>query len=282
MATAFCKCAHAGAHVHRIPFYIEMAVRNSIYGRPGASYLDLPDDIIMGKVDESRLDEPARCPDPPRTQAMPADVERALNTLRSAERPLVIVGKGMAYSRAEDEVRAFIERTKVPFLASPMGKGVMSDTHPLSVGAARSHALQNADVVFLMGARLNWIMHFGLPPRFNKNVRIIQLDIAPESIGQNAPTEVALVGDGKAIVAQINEALGKREWVFPKDTPWPPAIVEKSAANAAQIAPQLADDQAPANYYRALKDVAAWTPEAAIIIAEGTSTMHIGRTQLLN
>src|SRR5437879_111367 len=194
----------------------------------------------------------------------------------------VIVGKGMAYSRAEDEVRAFIERTKVPFLASPMGKGVMSDTHPLSVGAARSHALQNADVVFLMGARLNWIMHFGLPPRFNKNVRIIQLDIAPESIGQNAPTEVALVGDGKAIVAQINEALGKREWVFPKNSPWHAAIAEKAAANAAQIAPQLADDQAPANYYRALKDVAAWTPEDAIIIGEGASTMDIGRTQLFN
>src|SRR5256886_16117969 len=126
---------------------------------------------------------------------MPADVERALNTLRSAERPLVIVGRGMAYSRAEDEVRAFIERTKVPFLASPMGKGVLPDTHPLSVGAARSHALQHADVVVLMGARLNWIMHFGLPPRFDKNVRIIQLDIAPETIGQNAPIEDTIVGD---------------------------------------------------------------------------------------
>src|SRR5207245_11726433 len=142
---------------------------------------------------------------------MPADVERALDVLRLAERPLVIVGKGMAYSRAEDEVRAFIERTRLPFLASPMGKGVMPDAHPLSVGAARSHALQNADVVFLMGARLNWIMHFCLPPRFNKNVRIIQLDIAPESIGQNALTEVTLVGDGKAINATLNEADGKRK-----------------------------------------------------------------------
>src|SRR5215813_5137692 len=178
IATPFSKFAHAVEHVHRIPFYVEMAVRNSIYGRPGASYLDLPDDIILGKVDESRVEEPARCPDPPRTQAMPDDVDRALDLLRSAERPLVIIGKGMAYSRAEDEVRAFIERTKVPFLASPMGKGVVSDTHPLSVGAARSHALQNADVVLLMGARLNWIMHFGLPPRYNKNVRFIQLDIA--------------------------------------------------------------------------------------------------------
>ena len=170
----------------------------------------------------------------------------------------------------------------MPFLASPMGKGVMPDAHPLSVGAARSHALQNADVVFLMGARLNWIMHFGLPPRFNKNVRIIQLDIAPETIGQNAPTEVALVGDGKAIVGQLNKALEKREWVYPKDSPWHAAIAEKAAANAAQIAPQLVDDTAPANYYRALKDVAAWAPEDAIIIGEGASTMDIGRTQLFN
>ena len=214
-----------------------MAVRNSIYGRPGPTYLDMPDDIITGTVDESKVAEPARCPDPPRTQAMPEDVERALKALESAERPLVIIGKGMAWSRAEDEVRAFIERTQLPFLASPMGKGVMPDNHPLSVGAARSHALQNADVVFLMGARLNWIMHFGLPPRFNKNVRIVQLDIAAEQIGQNAPTEVALVGDGKAIVGQLNKALGGRKWVYPKGTPWHTAIAEKTAANAAQITP---------------------------------------------
>src|SRR6185437_14929007 len=103
------------------------------------------------------------------------------------------VGKGMAWSRAEEEVRAFVERTQLPFLASPMGKGVMDDNHPLSVGAARTHALQEADVIFLMGARLNWIMHFGMAPRFNKNVRIVQLDISPEAISQNVPTEVGLV-----------------------------------------------------------------------------------------
>ncbi len=282
IATPFCKFAHAIEHVHRIPFYVEMAVRNAIYGRPGASYLDIADDIIQGKVDEAQVLEAARVGDPPRTQAMPDDVEKALNVMREAERPLVIIGKGMAYSRAEEEVRKFIERTQVPFLASPMGKGVMPDTHPLSVGAARSHALQNADVVFLMGARLNWIMHFGLPPRYNKNVRFVQLDIAPETISQNAPAEVALVGDGKAIVAQLNSSLEKREWVYPKDTPWRTSIAQKAAANAAQIAPQLADDQAPANYYRALKDVAAWCPDDAVIIGEGASTMDIGRTQLLN
>jgi 2-hydroxyacyl-CoA lyase 1 len=93
----------------------------------------------------------------------------------------------------------------------------MDDTHPLSVGAARSHALQEADVIFLLGARLNWIMHFGLPPRFNKKVKIVQLDIAPEAIGQNVPAEVGLVGDGKAIVGQLNKALESRQWFYPKD-----------------------------------------------------------------
>jgi 2-hydroxyacyl-CoA lyase 1 len=98
----------------------------------------------------------------------------------------------MAWSRAEDEVRDFIEKTQLPFLATPMGKGVMDDDHPLSVGAARSLALKEADVIFLMGARLNWILHFGMAPRFNPNVKIIQLDIAAESIGTNRPTEVPL------------------------------------------------------------------------------------------
>jgi 2-hydroxyacyl-CoA lyase 1 len=259
-----------------------MAVRNSIYGRPGATYLDMPDDIILGQVEEEKVHQAATIAEPPRMQAMQQDVEQALNVLESAERPLVIVGKGMAWSRAEDEVRSFVERTQVPFLASPMGKGVMDDTHPLSVGAARSHALQEADVIVLLGARLNWIMHFGLPPRFNKKVRIVQLDISPEAIGQNVPAEVALVGDGKAIVGQLNKALTNRQWFYPKDTPWRAAIAEKSAANAKQIQPMIDDNSTPTNYYRALKDISAWVPSDAVIIGEGANTMDIGRTQLPN
>ena len=282
ISTPFCKFAHAVEHPHRIPFYVEMAVRNSIYGRPGATYLDMPDDIILGEVEEERVRFPKRCSDPPRSTAPQENIEQALQVLKSAQRPLVIVGKGMAWSRAEDEVRAFIEKTGLPFLASPMGKGVMDDNHPLSVGAARSHALKEADVIFLMGARLNWIMHFGLPPRFDKNVRIVQLDIAPEAISQNVPAEVALVGDGKAIVGQLNKALESFEYMYPADTPWHKAIAEKSAANAKQIKPMIDDESAPTNYYRAFRDIAPWIPENAIIIGEGANTMDIGRTQMPN
>ncbi len=282
IASPFCKFAHAVEHVHRIPFYVEMAVRYSIYGRPGACYLDMPDDIILGECEESEVIQMTTVADPPRMVAPQDSIEKALNVLESAERPLIIVGKGMAWSRAEDEVRQFIERTQVPFLASPMGKGVADDTHPLSVGAARTHVLQNADVIYLLGARLNWIMHFGLPPRFNKNVKIVQLDISPEAISQNVAAEVPLLGDGKAIVGQLNKALENRQWFYPKDTPWHKAIAEKSEANAKQIAPQAADDSAPTNYYRAFKDISEWLPDNAVIIGEGANTMDIGRTQMPN
>jgi 2-hydroxyacyl-CoA lyase 1 len=280
IASPFCKFAHAIESVRRIPYYVEMATRNAIYGRPGATYLDMPDDIIQGKCEVDKIAEATRVPEPPRTVAPAENVEAALNLLEKAQRPLVILGKGMAWSRGEDEVRAFIERTQVPFVRSPMGKGVMPDDHPLSAGAARTLALQQADVIFLMGARLNWIFHFGLPPRYAKDVKIIQLDISPEEIGHNKPTEVALVGDGKAIMAQVNKALANRQWFHPKDTPWRQALTKKAAENAATIKPQIDDDQGPAGYYRALRDVAAWMPKNAILSAEGAGTMDIGLTQL--
>jgi 2-hydroxyacyl-CoA lyase 1 len=280
IASPFCKFAHGIESVARIPNYVEMATRNAIYGRPGATYLDMPDDIIRGTCELDKVAQVERVPEAPRSVAPAENVEAALNLLEKAQRPLVLLGKGMAWSRGEDEVRAFIERTQVPFVRSPMGKGVMPDDHPLSAGAARTLALQQADVIFLMGARLNWIFHFGLPPRYAKDVKVIQLDIAPEEIGHNKPTEVALVGDGKAIMAQLNKALANRQWFHPKDTPWRQALSKKSAENAASIKPQIDDDQGPAGYYRALRDVAAWMPKNAILSAEGAGTMDIGLTQL--
>jgi 2-hydroxyacyl-CoA lyase 1 len=280
IASPFCKFAHAIDTVRRIPYYVAEATRQATFGRPGATYLDVPDDIITGKCEDSEVVQAYKIPEPPRFQAPPENIEAALNLLERAERPLVIVGKGMAWSHAEDEVRTFIERTQVPFLRSPMGKGVIPDDHPLSVAAARTLALQNADVVFLMGARFNWILHFGLPPRYAENLKVIQLDIAPEEIGHNRPTDVALVGDGKAIMAQINHALAGRQWFHPKDTPWRQMITKKASENAAAIKPQVDDDSAPGGYYRMLRDIAEWMPRNSILSAEGAGTMDIGLTML--
>ncbi|MBI2724367.1 MAG: oxalyl-CoA decarboxylase [Chloroflexi bacterium] len=281
-ARPWCKLSAEVDRVERIPYYIEQAVRTSIYGRPGPVYLDLPGDVITGSCDDDAAQQRPRVPEPPRPLADPAAVEAALEALKGAERPLVVVGKGAAYADAATEVRAFIEGTQLPFLASPMGKGVMPDDHPLSTAPARSHVLQNTDLVFLIGARLNWIMHFGLPPRWNKDVRVIQLDIAAEEIGTNVPAEVGLVGDAKAVMGQLNESLARAPWQFGAENTWRTGIEKKIEENRGSTQAMLDDDTAPMGYYRALRDIRDVLPREAIICSEGASTMDIGRTVLPN
>jgi 2-hydroxyacyl-CoA lyase 1 len=266
----------------RIPFYVEQAVRTCISGRPGAAYLDFPDDLITATVDEDAVAFPPRCPDPARPYAEPSAVERAIDVLRSAERPLVIVGKGAAYSHAEEEVRQFIEATQLPFLSSPMGKGVVPDEHPLSVAPGRGLALQDADVVVLLGARLNWIMHFGLPPRFAEGVKTIQVDIAAEEIGRNVPAEVGLVGDLRSVVGQLNEALTANPFTFAADAPWHATLAAKVEENRNFVGQMMDDESVPMGYYRVLREIRDQAPAGTIIQAEGAQTMDISRSVLMH
>jgi 2-hydroxyacyl-CoA lyase 1 len=279
-ARPFAKYAARPDCLARVPYFVEQAVRTSIYGRPGAAYLDLPNDIIVGKLAEDQIRFGPRCPDAPRPHADPREVERALAALRSAKRPLVIVGKGAAYARAEREVREFLRATRLPFLASPMGKGVVSDDHELSIAPARSHALQNADLILLVGARLNWIMHFGLQPRFRPDVRVVQVDIAAEEIGTNVPTEVALVGDARAVVGQLNAALEAEPFRFASDSVWWSELREQVEANVRSVDAMLHDDATPMGYYRVLREIRDQLPRDAILCSEGANTMDIGRSVL--
>jgi 2-hydroxyacyl-CoA lyase 1 len=282
LARPFCKWIGQAERIEMIPRYIATAVRMAISGRPGPVYLDLPGDIIASSIDEDKLQYPPRVEVPPAPHVDPALVKQALASLRSASNPLAIIGKGAASALAEDQVRRFIEETQMPFLPSPMGKGVIPDGHPLSVAAARTYALQNTDLVFLIGARLNWIMHFGLPPRFRQDLRVVQLDIAPEEIGANVPTEVPLVGDAKAVMAQMVAALEEDPWQVSAQSPWKQALQKEMDSKLAATAPLLESDEVPMNYYRPLKEIQDALPRDAIIVAEGASTMDISRQVLDN
>lgn len=264
----------------RIPFYIEQAVRTSMAGRPGATYVDFPDDLITATIDESEVTFPPRCPDPPRPRADRTEIERAMDVLRNAKRPLAIIGKGAAYARAETEVRAFIEATQIPFLPTPMGKGVVPDSHPLSVAPGRGLALEKADVIVLLGARLNWILHFGLPPRFAQGVKFIQIDIASEEIGRNVSAEVGLVGDLRAIVSQFNTSLDTNAFRFPDDAAWRSELATKVQENKQAVQAMMDDESVPMGYYRVLREIQEQAPANAIIQAEGALTMDISRTVL--
>ncbi|KAI1952584.1 hypothetical protein LOZ57_000662 [Ophidiomyces ophidiicola] len=189
------------------------AIRNAYricwYGRPGATFIDLPADLIQGRSDiENVTPGSQEISSPPLPAADPARIFKVVQILKSAKSPLIIVGKGAAYARAEASIRELIERTGVPFLPTPMGKGVVPDSHALNASGARSVALKNADVVILFGARLNWILHFGEPPRWSSSVKIIQVDIRPEELGHNMGIgELGLVGDIDLVAKQLLSAL---------------------------------------------------------------------------
>lgn len=163
------------------PPLIEKAVRLSMVGRPGCTYIEVPGDMLRSSVPENEL-SPSLVFDVsqiPRCLASQESLAQATALLKSAKQPLVIFGKGAAMTRAESQIRTLVDQTRLPFLPTPMGKGVVPDSHVLNVSAARSAALKEADTVLLVGCRLNWILHFGLPPRFKPDVKIIQIDIDP-------------------------------------------------------------------------------------------------------
>uniref|UniRef100_A0A3B4DME8 2-hydroxyacyl-CoA lyase n=1 Tax=Pygocentrus nattereri TaxID=42514 RepID=A0A3B4DME8_PYGNA len=224
------------------------AVRSSIYGRPGACYIDIPGDMVNAKVDRTNVRFVSCCPSPPASLANSQEISEAVGVLKQAQRPLIIIGKGAAYGRAENEIKELVELSGIPFLPTPMGKGVLPDDHPNCVSAARSRSLLQADVVLLLGARLNWILHFGFPPRFSPNVKVIQVDVCAEELSNNVRAAAALLGDVRAVVGQ-------------------------ALALHATL---------PMNYYTAFHNIAELLPKDCIIVSEGANTMDIGRTMLLN
>jgi 2-hydroxyacyl-CoA lyase 1 len=279
---------------------IHRAYRFAWYGRPGPTFVDLPGDLIMMPTSDgkSHLDLPsAKSLRPPPKAFADADrVAEAVTLLKVAKAPLVVIGKGAAYARAEGHINELVTRHNLPFLPTPMGKGVIPDDHPLSATAARSAALKNADVVVLLGARLNWILHYGEPPKYSSGVKIIQVDISPEELGRvngHGEPAVSLFGDIGAVVSQINAALGG--WTaFPKqrlDNNSHPYLAALSASahknNAAQSRKSLAVTQPGQllSYERAyhiinaaLNDLTSPSQSEIVWMSEGANTMDISRT----
>ncbi|XP_043922774.1 2-hydroxyacyl-CoA lyase 1 [Protopterus annectens] len=265
-----------------IPLVVEKAVRSSIYGRPGACYIDIAGDMVNATIDKSKVQYIPCCLPPPVSMAEPCAIAKTLSILRSSQRPLLIIGKGAAYARAEKNINEFVDRCGLPFLPTPMGKGVVSDDHPNCVAAARSRALLHADVIVLLGARLNWMLHFGLPPRYHPDVKFIQVDICAEELGNNVKPSVALLGDIKAVVQQLLEYVQEQPWKYPSSSEWWKILKDKIKENEDASQELALQKSLPMNYYTVFHCIRKLLPRDCLIVSEGANTMDIGRTILKN
>ena len=281
IAKPLCKAAFRVLHAADIGIGVARAIRAAVSGRPGGVYLDLPAKLFSQVMDAAAGQKslvkvidaaPAQIP-------APAAVRRALDVLKSAKRPLIILGKGAAYAQADEAIRALVEKSGIPFLPMSMAKGLLPDTHPQCAGAARSTVLRDSDVVMLIGARLNWLLSHGKGKNWGEpgSKKFIQVDIEPKEMDSNVEIVAPVVGDiGSCVSALLAGIDGK--WPAPP-ADWTNSVKAKKEENVAKMAPRLMNNAAPMDFYGALgalRTVIKERPDA-ILVNEGANTLDLAR-----
>jgi oxalyl-CoA decarboxylase len=280
IAKPLCKAAFRVLHAADIGIGLARAIRAAVSGRPGGVYLDLPGKLFSQVIDaEAGTKSLVKVVDPAPAQ-IPSDtaIKRALDLLRRAKRPLIILGKGAAYAQADDDIRTLVEKTGAPFLPMSMAKGLLPDTHPQCAGAARSTVLKDADVVLLIGARLNWLLSHGKGKSWGEAPKkFIQIDIEPREMDSNVEIVAPVVGDIGSCVAALLAAMGPNWPAAPAD--WIETVGSKRTENIAKMAPRLMNNKSPMDYHGALGALRTIIKERpdAILVNEGANTLDLAR-----
>ena len=280
IAKPLCKAAFRVLHAADIGIGVARAIRAAVSGRPGGVYLDLPAKLF-GQVMDAEAGRkslvkvidaaPAQIP-------APEAIKRALDVLKGAKRPLIILGKGAAYAQADDAIKSFVEKSGAPFLPMSMAKGLLPDTHPQCAGAARSTVLKESDVVMLIGARLNWLLSHGKGKTWgDAPKKFIQIDIEPREMDSNVEIAAPVVGDIGSCVAALMSGMGANWPAASAD--WIKTVTSKRDENVAKMAPRLMNNNSPMDYHGALgvlRTIVKERPDA-ILVNEGANTLDLAR-----
>ena len=281
-ARPYAKASYRINKAEDIGIGIARAIRAAVSGRPGGVYLDLPAQLLSQTLDAERGRKSiVRVVDPVPRQIPAQDaVKRALDVLKGAKRPLILLGKGAAYAQADADIRAFVEKSGIPYLPMSMAKGLLPDNHAQSASAARSFVLAEADVVVLIGARLNWLLSHGKGKTWGAPVakQFIQIDIAPTEIDSNVAIAAPVIGDIGSCVAALLAGMGTG---FGKPSAeWTGAIAERKEKNLAKMAATLEKNPSPMNYHsalRAIRDVLKTRPDVNLV-NEGANALDFTRS----
>lgn len=282
IAKPLCKAAFRVLHAEDIGIAVARAIRAAVSGRPGGVYLDLPASLFgqtmnaaAGAKSLVKVVDPA-----PRQLPAPESIQRALQLLNGAKKPLIILGKGAAYAQQDALVTAFIEKTGLPFLPMSMAKGLLPDTHPQCAAAARSLVLKESDVVVMLGARLNWLLSHGKGKSWGEpgSKQFIQIDIDPREMDSNVEIAAPVVGDIGSCLDALLHGLGDN-WNAPP-TEWTSAVKTKVDTNVAKMTQRLGSDLTPMDFHTALgalREIIAKRPDA-ILVNEGANTLDFARS----
>ena len=282
IAKPLCKAAYRVLHAEDIGIAIARSIRSAVSGRPGGVYLDIPANVLSQAIDKNQGNSSLVKVVDPAPKQIPSNeaVNRALNILQDAQKPLLIIGKGAAYSQNDELIRTFIEKIGIPFLPMSMAKGLLPDVHPQSASAARSLVLKESDVVILVGARLNWLLSHGKGKSWGEYAKkIIQLDIEPREMDSNINITAPVVGDIGSSIQVMMDALKGMEISF-HNSDWTELVSNKVKSNVSRMSQKLKNNNVPMDYHGALgrvKNIIRERPHV-ILVNEGANTLDFSRS----
>ena len=275
-----CKWVQQVDSTERIAEYLHLAMARAVEGRPGAVYLDFPGEVVARRIPEEQAGLRALAPALAAAHPDPAAIEQLADWIAGAERPLVLVGKGAGWSGAGSALEKLVGRG-IPYVASPMGRGIVPDDDPHFVNAARSAALAGADLVLMVGGRFNWIFGFGRPPRFRADAKIVQIDTVAEEMTSSADVSLGIVADARAAIVALDAALDGRTLASGgREGAWLQELAAKREANEAFLSAALEKDSVPIDPYRLVAELKAGLPRDANIAVDGETIMGICRAVL--
>lgn len=277
VARPHCKAAYRILHAEDIGLGVARAIRAALTGRPGGVYLDIPGALlgqVMNEVEGQK--SLIKVVDPNLGSVpTPAAIDRAVDVLKSAKKPLIILGKGAAYAQADEKIKELVETLGFPFLPMSMAKGLLPDDHPQCAAAARSLVLKESDCVFLIGARLNWLLSHGEGKAWGEkgSKKFVQIDIEPTEMDSNQAISAPLVGDAGSCAEALLQKIGGN-WQKPSEE-WIGAVRTKTQANIEKMAPRLKNNNSPMDYQGSLgvvKDLITENPDV-VLVNEGANAL---------
>jgi thiamine pyrophosphate-dependent acetolactate synthase large subunit-like protein len=270
MMTPCTKWAARVHHPKRLPEFLNEAFRGAMSGKPGPVYLDLPGDVLFQEVDAAQLEwpEPWNPETRSRPQAAPGEIDALLAMLEEAQRPIVVAGSGVLWSEAAGALQAFVERAGIPFYTTPQSRGMIPEDHPLCYLTARSTAFREADLILVVGTRLNYVIGHAAPPRFDAAAKRVRIDIDPDEIASSRQLDLGIVGDARAVLRQLLDAARGRigEDSFAS---WRERLRGRNSGKQEEQEALLASSEVPIHPVRLCKEIRDFIDRDAILVVDG-------------
>jgi thiamine pyrophosphate-dependent acetolactate synthase large subunit-like protein len=276
------KWADRVHNLKRIPEQVNNAFQHAMTGKPGPTYLDFPGDVLYAKIPEEQVDwsMSGRPLLNARPLGDPEQVDALVLALSRARKPVIISGSGVIWSRAWSEMQQFVEKAGIPFYTTPQGRGVVPDDHPLSYPSMRSTAFKDADLIIVLGTRMNYIISHAAPPRFNAAAKIARIDIDANEIATAARTvDIGIVGDCRMVLNQLLTAMkGKVDPDRFKD--WRKTLADGTAAKLKAPGANKPVEDGDIHPLRLCEEVSNFMQRDAILVVDGQEILNYGRQSM--